>query len=360
MRFCNTIKFRFAITFLLALCTGSAVLSQGPTITITASPASVLPFEKITFTVTVKSGQRVKAAMVDPIPLDTSFVSVQHSGANSASDKCYDQAFNPFTSIIPGVPPTRNSVFCLTPFPGTETITVVVTAINPGIVTNTAALVWETNAQPPSVSYERASASVVVLQPPVVPIFRNFVLSPPCTIGAPGACVSTNSISVNGDMPTFEPPPFPAFTWAVSFSPPASLKLADIEIPFGFFPGGPNIFNVWITGDNNGSPGNVLENFTVLTFPNGLTLQTPPITVIPSVNHPPMIAGKQYWLVMGPGAATSYGAWNLSLSDPSTATNFLVSGTTTVGVMPLPPSQWIPATADMQNIRVAFEIDGFL
>jgi hypothetical protein len=349
----DTIKFRFIVPFLLTLFNGSVALSQAPNIKMTASPTSLYPFQNITFTITVESNQKLKAAVLDAIPVETNSVSVQQSGANS--DKCTEK-----TGLGSFIGPTGKTVLCPVSFPGTETITIVVSANNPGTVTNTAALVWSTNTQPPKIENVQASASIVVIPAPIVSIFSNFVLNPPCTMAAPGSCVSTNSVSVNGNMPTFEVPPFPAFTFAVSFTPSVSLRLSDIAIPFGLFPG-PNLFDVWVTADNNGSPGTVLEKFIVTGFPNGLTTQPPPITVISSAIHPPLTAGTQFWLVIGPGVATSFGAWSLSLSDPATPTNYLVSPTTTVGVMPLQGlSQWVPATTDMQTIRVAFQIDGTL
>ncbi|HKV06304.1 MAG TPA: choice-of-anchor R domain-containing protein [Candidatus Acidoferrales bacterium] len=140
---------------------------------------------------------------------------------------------------------------------------------------------------------------------------------------------------------------------AVSFSPQQSGALAEIQVPIGWR-NGANAFQAWITSDNAGKPGTVLETFPLsnlrtLPFPD-----TTPVHIF-SAAHPALTTGTNYWLVIGPTGATAVGSWNLSLGDSPAAgsSNFLVNVTGTNGV-PSINGPWVPATA---VLRPAFEID---
>jgi hypothetical protein len=353
----SEIHFRLGIAFLLALAglpARAQIAINQPSIKMTVSPEIVEPGQDLTFTISVASTQRFKAALWNPIPGLTRFVSVQHSGSNLPADKCTEHTgLSPYNNLIPGVSSRGSSVLCEIPFPGTETITLVVTALNPGIVTNTAALIWETNTNPPHTEHITASASAAI--DAAVPIFANFGLGLPCLTA--GFCIQPNSLSVNGANSTVNIPP-PANTMAVSFTPAATLRLSDIQIPFAAEPGSPNDFFVWIAADSNGFPGTVLEKFHITNFPPPVA-QSPFVTVtlLGSVVQPTLAAGKLFWLVIGPGDPKVFGAWSLAQSDTATPTNFLLSATTSVGVMPLAASDWRSASPSFP-LRLAFEIDG--
>lgn len=142
-------------------------------------------------------------------------------------------------------------------------------------------------------------------------------------------------------------------TLAVSFSPSQNGALAHIQVPISSSPGNPaNQFEAWITADNNGKPGMVLETFPLnnirtFNFPTQNPLH------IFSTAHPALSAGTTYWLVIGPAAANAAGSWNMSLADTPTAgsSNFLVNNT---GPIPSINGPWTPAGG---AFRTAFEID---
>jgi len=347
-------KVCFAGVLLIALIGGAPATAQTPTITMSVSPAAGFLGQDITFTITVESPQKVTAGVIDPVPYRTKFVSVQHSGPNVPTEKCTEVGgYNPLANLTPGSPSFGKRVQCPIVFPGRVSITLVVSALSPGVVTNSAVLLYESQAHPVKIKYVSASASVNVN--PGMPLFSNFGPASGCPVGRADDCISPNSFSVNGANSAGLIPPF---TLAASFTPVASLKLSAIELPFSVI-GSADTFNVWITADNNGTPGTVLELIKVTNFPTATPPPFTEVTIIASSARPALASGTQFWLVIGPGDNAGFGQWFASSSDTATSTNFLNSTATTLNVMPLAASDWSAIANSTQQItRVAFQIDG--
>jgi hypothetical protein len=140
---------------------------------------------------------------------------------------------------------------------------------------------------------------------------------------------------------------------AVSFTPTQNGRLRHIQAPIGL-QSGTNSLQVWITADSGNAPGQVLEALTV----NGVRPQPGPTTVdapahVFAAGATQLTAGTRYWLVLGPGAADTVVAWNLSRDDFSipAATTYLLN-TTNSGV----GGPWA-AKSNLVEPRPAFEID---
>jgi hypothetical protein len=291
----TAIKVCFAGVLLIALIGGVPATAQTPTITMSVSPATVFSGQDITFTITVESAQKVTAGVIDPVPYRTKFVSVQHSGPNVPTEKCTEVAgYNPLANLTPGSPSFGKRVQCPIVFPGSVSITLVVSALSPGVVTNSAALLYEQQAHPVKIKYVTASASVYVS--PGLPLFSNFGPASGCPVGRTDDCISPNSFSVTaGNSAALNPP----FTLAASFTPVASLKLSAIELPFSVI-GAADNFNVWITADNNGTPGTVLELIKVTNFPAATPPPFTEVTIIASSARPALAGGTKFCVVVGP------------------------------------------------------------
>ena len=141
---------------------------------------------------------------------------------------------------------------------------------------------------------------------------------------------------------------------AVSFSPVQSGALKQIHVPIGHRTGS-NQFRAWITSDNGGRPGTVLEAFSL---PNIRTQAFPTQSSmhIFSAARPNLAGGTTYWLVIGPGGQDTVGSWNYSLDDAPAAgsSNFLVNTTPGTNNLPQLAGPWAPASS---LLRPAFQID---
>ena len=190
--------------------------------------------------------------------------------------------------------------------------------------------------------------------------YANFGLTmlnvPWCSGFQANDCINQNAGGLCGGSNTGFPCVGTAEAFAASFSPFQSGVLSQIQVPISSLPGPQaNQFQAWITADNSGKPGTVLETFSLSnirlsTFPT----QTP--VHIFSVAHPALAAGTTYWLVIGPAAPTANGSWNLSLADApaSGSSNFLFNDT---GSVPSINGPWAPPPTSGAPLRTAFEID---
>jgi hypothetical protein len=144
---------------------------------------------------------------------------------------------------------------------------------------------------------------------------------------------------------------------AVSFTPNQSGALRHVQAPVGLR-SGTNSLLVWITADANNAPGPALESLTV----NAVRPQPVATSAYPPVEAPAHIffsgntqltAGTRYWLVLGPGAANTDIAWNLSLDDVSipAATTYLLNTTNSSVAGP-----W-SMKSNLVERRPAFEVD---
>jgi ferredoxin-like protein FixX len=141
---------------------------------------------------------------------------------------------------------------------------------------------------------------------------------------------------------------------AVSFSLVQNGALQQIQVPIGWR-NGSNGFNVWITSDNGGKPGVIIEAFSLANLRSQISPIRSPYHIF-SAMHPNLVAGTTYWLVIGPAANTTVGSWNYSIDDaPSTgSTNFMVNTTPDANGVPQLAGPWVPAGGPL---RPAFEID---
>jgi hypothetical protein len=346
----------------LLLATVAAFPAATQTIKMTAAPTPLYVDQDLTYTITVESTRKLIAEVQDILPDGVQFVSVQHSGP--AANRCAEKTgYVPLIGSLPTVVSYRTYVTCLVQFPGTESITIIVSPTQPGLLTDTATLSWVATALPRRIDTAKASAGAFVVA--LTPIFANYgpaagSLCPPGSQGFTEAnCINQGGIGVNGDQQTFFSQPLPEETVAASFTPLSNFTLSDIQIPFGIEPilGGTNSFNLWITADNGGVPGAVLEAIPSVSFPShGLPVWTT-VTTIKSKLHPTLSAGTQYWLVIGPGAADTFGLWNWAWNDFATSSNYLVNLTNALGTVP--SGQWVPGNStQLDLLRTAFEIRG--
>jgi hypothetical protein len=102
----------------------------------------------------------------------------------------------------------------------------------------------------------------------------------------------------------------PAGGKAMPFTPTVTASLTTIELPLGVdLVPGTNKFVVELQADAGGSPGAVLESFTVTNTPYEFS-PTESLSVCTSTFHPVLSAGVKYWLAVYPGAADTSGGWN--------------------------------------------------
>jgi PEP-CTERM motif len=111
---------------------------------------------------------------------------------------------------------------------------------------------------------------------------------------------------------------------ASAFTAGVSLDLSKIEVAAGLVlgpngaPTGVNQLTISLDTDSAGSPGAVLESFTITgAMPILGTFSSGHLVTATSVLHPLLTAGTQYWVVLSvPDDGMSHAAWDLnSLGD---------------------------------------------
>lgn len=90
------------------------------------------------------------------------------------------------------------------------------------------------------------------------------------------------------------------------FTPTGSGQLSTIEIAMNLFEG-PNHFDMFLHADTGGSPGALLESWSVDDAMGPFGDWNPPV-VLSSVVHPMLASGTPYWLI-GANIGTSWAAW---------------------------------------------------
>jgi hypothetical protein len=141
-------------------------------------------------------------------------------------------------------------------------------------------------------------------------------------------------------------------TPAVSFIPGQSGALRAIEVPLSSNSGSDQ-FKVWVTADNAGAPGTVLEQLTV-TPPQTALKPYVPVRIV-STTHPALTGGTTYWLVIGGGQPTSQGRWYKSLEDVNPPPNDTFRLNATNSPPPWQASAWRSGGPGAR--RPAFQID---
>ncbi len=114
---------------------------------------------------------------------------------------------------------------------------------------------------------------------------------------------------------------------ASAFTAGASLDLSKIEVAAGMIlgpngaPTGVNQLMISLDADSGGTPGAVLESFTITgEMPVFGTYSSGHLVTATSVLHPFLTAGTQYWLVLSvPDDGMTFAGWDWnSIGDTST------------------------------------------
>jgi PEP-CTERM motif len=92
-----------------------------------------------------------------------------------------------------------------------------------------------------------------------------------------------------------------------------SMNLSEIEVAAGLMRG-TNQLTIDLDADSGGSPGAVIESFTIKNAMPGFgTVSMNNLVTATSVLHPLLTAGTQYWVVLSvPDDGLTWAAWNLN------------------------------------------------
>lgn len=90
---------------------------------------------------------------------------------------------------------------------------------------------------------------------------------------------------------------------AAQFQPSDTAALSTIRVG-AFWVSGTDAVTLDLASDSSGSPGSVIESFS-LTPTSSLSILT-----ATSLLNPVLSAGTTYWIMMLPGDATTWAAWN--------------------------------------------------
>jgi hypothetical protein len=185
-------------------------------------------------------------------------------------------------------------------------------------------------------------------------VYSNF--GPAHCAGDP-ACIADNGINQNfdavaGTTQTFDPGTVEMI--ANSFTAGGNFTLTDVKLPLQSGSGLNGTANVYLTANNAGVPGAVLESWLGVT---GEAFALPQVNALSlaSVLNPALTNGTEYWLVVGPATADSAAGWNYTWFGPAaSALNLLANSTPNAGI----PTLAGPWAYDGQILTSAFQIDG--
>jgi hypothetical protein len=92
-----------------------------------------------------------------------------------------------------------------------------------------------------------------------------------------------------------------------------SMNLSAIDVAAGLLRG-TNQLTIDLDADSGGSPGAVIESFTIKNaMPVFTTVSMDNLVTATSVLHPLLTAGTQYWVVLSvPDDGSTWAAWNLN------------------------------------------------
>jgi hypothetical protein len=112
---------------------------------------------------------------------------------------------------------------------------------------------------------------------------------------------------------------------AAPFTPSVTATLDSLDLAVDVF-AGTTSFTVEITADSSGTPGAVLESFSL----TGIT-GTPTVRSLTSILHPSLSSLSTYWIAVFPGGTTTAGGWNWN-SVGTTGFDFSSNGGSTWSV----------------------------
>jgi len=185
-------------------------------------------------------------------------------------------------------------------------------------------------------------------------VYSNF--GPASCAGDP-ACIADNGINQNADgvtgqTQTFDPGDIEMI--ANAFTPGGNFTLTDVMLPLQSGGSLTGTLNVYLTANNAGIPGAVLESWLGVT---GEAVALPQVNALTltSILNPTLSEGDKYWLVVGPATASSAAKWNKTWFGPAaSALNSLSNGTPNAGI----PTLAGPWAFDGDDLVNAFAIDG--
>ena len=185
-------------------------------------------------------------------------------------------------------------------------------------------------------------------------IYSNF--GPSACLGN-ATCIADNGInqnfdSVTGQNQTFDPGDIEMI--AQAFTSSGNFTLTDVKLPLQSGETLTGTANIYLTTNNGGVPGTVLESWLGVTGEPFALPQLNAITLT-SVLNPALSSGAEYWLVVGPGTDTSAKGWNYTWFGPAaSAANSLANSTPHSGI----PTLAGPWAYDGNALQNAFAIDG--
>jgi hypothetical protein len=121
----------------------------------------------------------------------------------------------------------------------------------------------------------------------------------------PAASFSTNYWCITGSLSP-QCGPSQLRLVAAPFRPSVTYGLQSISLALGANGGGTNGVIISLALDSGGSPGNILESWTVTTLPGGTQ---PPLTVVNDRLGLTLTAGQLYWVEVQPMASDTYVLW---------------------------------------------------
>jgi hypothetical protein len=102
------------------------------------------------------------------------------------------------------------------------------------------------------------------------------------------------------------------FVVGSSFTSSGNFNLATIEVAASFVSGTNRLF-ISLEADAGGSPGALIESFTVDdAMPTLGTVTSGHLVTATSLLHPLLTAGTQYWVALGVPHDGTWAAWNLN------------------------------------------------
>src|SRR5258708_33003832 len=140
-------------------------------------------------------------------------------------------------------------------------------------------------------------------------VYTNFGTS---VCGGDPACLADNGIKQNFDGVTGQNQTFDQGNVemiANSFTASGNVNLTDVRLPLQSGTTLTGTANIYLTANNAGVPGAVLESWLGVTGEPFALPQLNAITLT-SVLNPTLSNGSEYWLVVGPATDVSAKAWN--------------------------------------------------
>src|SRR5271157_4612032 len=96
------------------------------------------------------------------------------------------------------------------------------------------------------------------------------------------------------------------------FTPTVTSVLSEVELAMGTNFGGGNQVIVQLQNDNAGSPGSIIESYSISVLPTFGGSSSDHLSVAFSSLDPTLTAGTQYWLSVLPAVPSTLVNWNVN------------------------------------------------